>query len=129
MAYKPTDPYRTPRPEDDMSRPARLDNELQPDPVLEETGPSTGKIAAFAVAIALVLGALFYGMNNSSVTTATTDSARTAQTQPATPSTSPGMRDVTPRTNSEPGTTTGAAPARPDPEPAAPQTDSPGAKQ
>ena len=46
----------------------------------------------------------------------------TAQTQPANPATPPGMRDVTPRTNSQPGTTTGAATNRPTP-PAPSSTD------
>jgi hypothetical protein len=70
----------------------------------------------FAVAIALVLGAVFYGMNNTSVNQAgTTPANQTAQTTPANPAAPSGMRDVTPRANTEPGTTTGAAPARPTP--------------
>jgi len=114
----PNDPYRAGLTEDDIRRQARLnslDNELQPDPELAE-GPASGtKIAMFAIAVAVVLGAVFYGLNNSSVNEAsTTPPAQTAQTQPANPSTAPpGMRDVTPRTNGQPGMTTGAAPARP----------------
>ena len=131
MAYQPTDPYRAPLSEDELARQARLnslDNDIQPDPMLDEGGPSGAKVAMFAVAIAVVLGALFYGLNNTSVNQASTDQgARTAQTQPATPAAPPGMRDVTPKANSEPGTTTGAAPARPA-QPATPQTDNPGAK-
>ena len=134
MAYQPTDPYRAPLTEDEIVRQARLnslDNEIQPDPMLDESGPSGTKVAMFAVAIAVVLGALFYGLNNTSVNQAGTEpSARTAQTQPANPAAPPGMRDVTPKANSEPGTTTGAAPARPAaPSPSTPQTtDNPGAK-
>jgi hypothetical protein len=134
MAYQPTDPYRAPLTEDEIARQARLnslDNEIQPDPMLDESGPSGTKVAMFAVAIAVVLGALFYGLNNTSVNQASTEpSARTAQTQPANPAAPPGMRDVTPKANSEPGTTTGAAPARPAaPSPSTPQTtDNPGAK-
>jgi hypothetical protein len=67
----------------------------------------------------VVLGAVFYGLNNSSMNPAGTGSTatapatqNTAQTNPAAP---PGMRDVTPRGNTEPGMTTGAAPARPQP--------------
>ncbi|MBA7466071.1 hypothetical protein ES707_01244 [subsurface metagenome] len=131
MAYQPTDPYRAPLSDDELARQARpnsLDNDIQPDPMLDEGGSSGAKIAMFAVAIAVVLGALFYGLNNTSVNQASTDQgARTAQTQPATPAAPPGMRDVTPKANSEPGTTTGAAPARPA-QPATPQTDNPGAK-
>ena len=81
---------------------------------LRKVRPSGAKVAMFAVAIAVVMGALFYGLNNTSVNQAGTEpGARTAQTQPANPAAPPGMRDVTPKANSEPGTTTGAAPARP----------------
>ena len=134
MAYQPTDPYRAPMSDEEIRRQARLnslDNEFQPDPELEE-GPASGaKVAMFAIAIAVVMGALFYGLNNTSVQQAGTEtSARTAQTQPANPAAPPGMRDVTPKANSEPGTTTGAAPARPAaPNAATPQTDNAGSKQ
>jgi hypothetical protein len=127
MAYQPTDPYRAPLSEDELRRQQRFDDPetIQPDPMLDEGGPSGAKVAMFAVAIAVVLGALFYGLNNTSVNQASTDQgARSAQTQPANPSAPPGMRDVTPKANNQPGTTTGAAPARP----ATPQTDNPGAK-
>ena len=125
MAYQPTDPYRAPMSDEEIRRQARLnslDNEFQPDPELEE-GPASGaKVAMFAIAIAVVMGALFYGLNNTSVQQAGTEpSPRTAQTQPANPAAPPGMRDVTPKANSEPGTTIGAAPARPAaPQPATP---------
>ncbi len=119
MAYQPNpnDPYGTNPGEDDVRRQARfnsLDNELQADPELAE-GPASGaKIAMFAVAIAVVLGAVFYSLNNTSIHQATTaPPAQTAQTQPASPAAPPGMRDVTPRNNTEPGTTTGAATTRP----------------
>ena len=130
MAYQLTDPYRAPLSDEEIRRQARLnslDNELQPDPELEE-GPAGGaKIAMFAIAIAVVMGALFYGLNNTGVHQAGTEpAAKTAQTQPANPAAPPGMRDVTPRSNNEPGMTTGSAPARP--APAAPQTDNAGAK-
>ena len=116
MAY-PDDPYRAPMSDDEIRRQARLnslDNEMQPDPELGE-GPASGtKVAMFAIAIAVVLGALFYGLNNTSVNQAGTEPpAQTAQTQPANPAAPPGMRDVTPKANSEPGMTTGAAPAKP----------------
>jgi hypothetical protein len=78
----------------------------------------------FAVAIALVMGALFYGLNNTSVNQAgTTPPSQTAQTSPASPPAAPpGMRDVTPRANTNAGTTTGAATNRPTP-PAPASTD------
>lgn len=122
----PNDPYRPNFADEEYLRDARRDAQLQADPELGEGPASSGKIALFAVAIALVLGAVFYGLNNSNVNQASTDTpAKTAQqTAPATnPAAPPGMRDVTPRNNAEPGTTTGAAPTRPAapaPAPAAP---------
>jgi len=116
----PTDPYRPEldRPLDRpglsdeyRNRPQRFDDELQVDPELSEGRARGGKITLFAICIALVLGAVFYGLNNSSVNQASTaPPAQTAQTQPATPQTPPGMRDVTPKANTGPGVTTGAAP-------------------
>jgi hypothetical protein len=116
MAYQPNpnDPHRAGRSDEEMRRPARLnnlDNELQADPELAE-GPASGaKIAMYAIAIAVVLGVVFYGLNNSTVNQAgTTPPSETAQqTPPANPPGPSGMRDVTPRANTEPGTTTGAA--------------------
>jgi hypothetical protein len=113
----PNEPYRPDPRDDDFGRAARFDNELQPDPELEEGPASTGKVALFALAIALVLGAVFYGLNNSSINQAgTTPPAQTAQqTQSSPPAAPPGMRDVTPRANSQPGMTTGSATNRPTP--------------
>ena len=119
MAYQPNpnDPYRGGMSDEEIRHQARLnnlDNELQADPSLTEGPPSGAKVAMFAVAIAVVLGALFYGLNNTSVNQAgTSPESQTAQTQPANPAAPPGMRDVTPRSNSQPGTTTGAATNRP----------------
>jgi hypothetical protein len=115
MVYTPdpNDPYRAGLTDEEIRRQARLnnlDNELQPDPALGEGPPSGAKVAMFAIAIAAVLGAVFYGLNNTSVNQAgNTPANQTAQTQPANPAAPPGMRDVTPRTNTDPGTTTGAA--------------------
>ena len=120
----PDDPYRTERADDELRRAQRLDNELQMDPELAEGPASGGKIAMFAVAIALVLGAVFYGLNNSTINQAgTTSTSSTAQNTPASPPAAPpGMRDVTPRANTAPGVTTGAAPARPQTPPASAPT-------
>jgi hypothetical protein len=97
--------------EEYRERPQRFDEDLQIDPELSEGRASGGKIALFAICIALVLGAVFYGLNNSSINQASTSPpAQTAQTTgPATPSSPPGVRDVTPKPNTQPGTTTGAA--------------------
>jgi hypothetical protein len=115
------DPYRANPADDELRRAARLDNELQMDPELSEGPASTGKIAMFALAIALVLGAVFYGLNSTSVVnhTGTSSTAQTSQSSP--PAAPPGMRDVTPRANTGPGVTTGAGNAQPaPPQPSAP---------
>jgi hypothetical protein len=96
---------------------ARLDNDLQPDPELAEGPASGGKIAMFAVAVAVVLGAVFYGLNNSSTNQPGTATSAQNTTQTSPPSAPPGMRDVTPRGNTDQGVTTGAAPAQPAPAP------------
>ncbi len=127
----PDAPYRSSSDNDDFRRSARLDNELQPDPELAEGPASGGRIAMFAVAIAVILGAVFYGLNNTSINQAGTSSTaqNTAQpstaqntAQPSPPGTPPGMRDVTPGANTGPGVTTGAAPARPQAPPSAAPT-------
>jgi hypothetical protein len=104
--------------------PVEIDNDLQPDAELAEGPASNGRIAMFAVGIAIVLGLVFYGLNNMPMTqqnAATTptpaNTQRSAETSP--PAAPPGMRDVTPRTNSRPGTTTGSAAPAPNP-PSAP---------
>jgi hypothetical protein len=131
MAYErnPNDPYRpnVDLADDELQR-MRLDRELQADPELGEGPASGGKVAMFAIAIAVVLGAVFYGLNNSSMNPAGTGSTATAPAtqntaQTTSPAAPPGMRDVTPRANTEPGMTTGAAPARP--QPAAPAANAP----
>jgi hypothetical protein len=99
MAYErnPDDPYR---------------------PNLAE-GPASGtKVARFAIAIAVVLGAVFYGLNNSTINQAGTSSTAQNTTQSSPPAAPPGMRDLTPRANTDRGMTTGAAPARPQTPPA-----------
>jgi hypothetical protein len=121
----PYDPTRSSLSDDSLGQPQqRFNEDLQIDPQLREGQASTGKVMLFAVAFALILGAVFYGLNNTSVKEAqTTPPTQTAQTQnsgpPAAP---PGMRDVTPKANNtEPGTTTGAATNRPTPPQSSPQ--------
>jgi hypothetical protein len=107
MAFErnPDDPYLRNPADDEYRRTARLDNELQPDPELAEGPASGGKVAMFAVAIALVLGAIFYGLNNTTI-----NQAGTSPTAQNSSQTSPS---AAPRANTGPGMTTGAAPARP----------------
>ncbi len=115
----PYDPYRSGLSNDSFGARSRFDTELQADPELAEGPASSGKIALFALGIALVLGAVFYGLNNTNVHEAQTTPPTVAQSQPAAPP--PGMRDVTPKANTEPGTTTGAAPRNPSPPQSSPQ--------
>ena len=115
--YRPGNPARPNPGDDELRRAVRLDSELQVDPELAEGPAGGGRMALFAVGIALVLGAVFYGLNNSSVHQASTaQNAAPATAQNAAPTSPPaapaGMRDVTPRANTGPGTTTGAAPAQ-----------------
>jgi hypothetical protein len=134
----PRDPYRPTFANDDLRDPARLDNELQPDPELAEGPASSSRITIFAIGIAVVLGVVFYGLNNTSVeqagTSPTAQNASPARSatppqntaQNAAPSSPPaappGMRDVTPHANTGAGVTTGAAPARPATPPSAAPT-------
>jgi hypothetical protein len=119
--YNPKDPYRTGQSDDEYYQ-SRLEREGQIDPELAEGPSSPGRIALFAVGIALVLGAVFYGLNHNNTNEASTaPPAQTAQTRPASPQAPPGIRDVTPRPNGQPGMTTGAATNRPAP----PQPQSP----
>ena len=119
MAYErnPNDPYQRDLADNDARRAARLDNELQPDVEMAEGPASGGRIALFAVAIAVVLGAVFYGLNSSSTNVADNGATppatqSTAQNNASKPPVAPGVRDVTPNSNTQPGVTTGAAPAR-----------------
>jgi hypothetical protein len=101
--------------DDDFRSAAHLDNELQMDPELAEGSASGGRIAMYALGVALVLGAVFYGLNNSSIKEASTTptAAPAATAQNAAPTSPPGVRDGTSR--SEPGVTTGAASSNPKP--------------
>jgi hypothetical protein len=98
------------RADDEYRRAARLDTELQADPELAEGPAGTGRIALFAIAVAVVLGVVFYGLNNSTINHAGTSSTAQNSTQSTAPATS--------RANTNQGTTTGAAPAQPQMPPA-----------
>lgn len=144
MAYErdPNDPFR-PAVGNEPLRDARsIDNELQADPELAEGSASGTRIALYAIAAAVILGAVFYGLNNSETTTATTGAGTpTAQitapqstpkadrnmAEQSKPPVAPGVRDVTPY-NNQPGTTTGSAPAQPQSAPP-PTSDGSRAKQ
>src|SRR5258706_15811754 len=101
----PDDPYRRNPADDEYRRSAPLDNEFQPDPEPAERPASGAKVAMFAVAIALVLGAIFYGLNNTTINQAGTSSTAQNSSQTSPP--------AAPRANTDRGMTTGVAPARP----------------
>src|SRR2546423_3040970 len=63
----PNDPFHPKLSDDDFGRASRLDNEVQPDPMLQEGRASTGRVALFAVGLGIVLGAGFYGLNNTTI--------------------------------------------------------------
>src|SRR5580698_5042584 len=73
----PDNPYRFSMTDDGIRRQTGLDNELQPDPELADAPASGGRVAMLAVAVAVALGAVFYGLNNAPVHQAGT--ASTAQ--------------------------------------------------
>jgi uncharacterized protein HemX len=96
--YRPNDPYRSS--DDEVRRQSRLEGEMPPDPELAEVPPGGAKVAMIALAIAILLGAVFYGLNNTSVKQ---DGSSTAQNT---------SQKSAPRANINPGTTTGSAPAQ-----------------
>jgi hypothetical protein len=109
-----------------IRRSSRLETDLQADPELTE-GPASGpKIALLALGIALLLGAVFYGLNNSTVHQAGT-SPTAQKSAPATAqNTAPTPPPASP---ANPGVTTGAAPSQTPPPPAssAPASNAPAA--
>jgi hypothetical protein len=104
----PNDPYQAGMTDAEIPRTQRFDTAAQTDPELAERSSSTGKIAAYVVGGALLLGVVFYGLTQST----STDQASNRQ---ATPSAQTG-----PANNNAPGMTTGAATNRPTPPAAAP---------
>ncbi|HEY0328877.1 MAG TPA: hypothetical protein VGC77_07220 [Rhodopseudomonas sp.] len=84
--YQPSDndPYQ--RDPADAERALRLDQELQADAALGSSRMSGGRIAAFAAAVVILIGALYYGMNVSSTNTAANrDAGTTTGSAPAAP--------------------------------------------
>ena len=102
----PNDPYMAGMSGKPPRTPQQLDADLQPDPEMTEGPSSTGRVAAFAVGIAILLAAVFYGLNNSSTgnnQASNPPPTKSAQTQPATPT------DNKAQMNKDSGVTTGAA--------------------
>jgi len=94
----PEDPYRFDPDLGDYNRRARFDRDGPLDRDFDSDPPSSGKITLFAVGIAIVLGAIFYGLNTTSLKNP--PPTQSAQSEPTSPRAPPGM-------------TTGAAPAQP----------------
>jgi hypothetical protein len=116
----PNDPYARGPADTDTQRAGGLHSDQQPTPTPAAGSASGGRMALFAVAIVVVLGVLFYGLKGTpgptetSLTTPPSTSESTAQNNATKPPVAPGVRDVTP-SNTQPGVTTGAAPAQPAP--------------
>jgi hypothetical protein len=98
---------RSVRQEDENNLGRRADARIQPDLELVEGKTSSGRIAAFAVAILVVLGVVFYGLS-SSMNNSTTATAPVSANQ-----NSAQNKSASPPANSQPGATTGTAPAQP----------------
>ncbi|MBN9601547.1 MAG: hypothetical protein J0G33_01305 [Afipia felis] len=98
------DPNDLARSQEEWRRRQTLDNDLQADPELAEGPAGGGRMALFAIAVLAILGVVLYGLNSTSPTdTASNPPAQTT----ASGSTAPGK--MSPNTN--PGQTTGSAPA------------------
>ncbi len=108
----PNDPYRSGLSDDDFGHRSRLETDAQFDPELSEGGVSTGRMALFAIAIAVVLGAVFYGLNNTSVHEASNAPPTQAVQKPNPAQPAPNAN------NARPGVTTGSAATN---QPTAPQ--------
>lgn len=100
-----------------------LESDLQADPELAESPASGGRMALFAIAVIAILGVVLYGLNSTSPTD--TASNPPAQTTASGNTSSGGMAP-----NSNPGQTTGSAPApAPQTAPPAPKAAPPAANQ
>jgi len=124
MAYIPNrdDPFMpTPSPSiEEIRRQEHIGGDYRSDFQLTDDPPSKGRVAAYAIAILAVLGALFYGLNtanNSSQTASNAPGAPTSMARSTPDTAQPPIRNVTPGPNSQPGVTTGSAPATGDPAP------------
>jgi uncharacterized protein HemX len=101
--YIPNDPTR-PTFSDDLDRQSRFNDPLRFDPETAGMSGDGAKIGLVAIALALLMGAVFYGVSHSNVNEAANPpSSQTAQNQSgALAQAPPGMRDVTPRRPNKP---------------------------
>ena len=110
----PTVPHRDP-----LHDASSFDSDLQADPELREGRIGTGRIVAVAAGIALLFGAVFYGMNSKAIDPKTAPVATTVPDTPLSPAAqeaqakqgTPAASDPGARVNGQAGVTTGAAPS------------------
>jgi hypothetical protein len=101
--YRGIDPTRLEPTDGGVRRPSRLETDLQADPELAESPVNGPKIALIALGIAVLVGAAFYGLNNSSMhqngpATAQKSAPATAQNSaPAPAPTAPPRKGTTTR--------------------------------
>ena len=127
--HRPDDPRHPASRDQQIENAARLNGDLQADPTLQAGRASGGRVFAYGIVALVLLGVVFYGLNNSS--TAQNEAASTSQSMPAAqdgaqkaptptnniadnntkPPVAPGVRDVTP-TKQDSDVTTGSAPIR-----------------
>ena len=94
----PEDPYRRDLSGDECASRQLSTMNCSPTPNSPRVPASGGRIAIFAVGIAVVLGAVFYGLNNTSVEKAgTSPTAQTAQSGHAAKPLRPRRRHRRPR--------------------------------
>src|SRR6516165_8729414 len=104
----PEDPYRSAFNDDELDRLSQDERDLLPLDRDFYRAPSRGKLALFAVAIALLLGAAFYGWNNTSTHQASNPPpGESTQREPTSPQAPTATRDRGPTDNTPPGITTG----------------------
>ena len=102
---RPIDPYRSQSFRDDEYRgalPASTMN-CSPIPNSPKVPPAAAGLRCSRSPSRVVLGAVFYGLNNSSINQAGTSSTAQNTSRRSPPAAPPGMRDVTPRANTAPG--------------------------
>ena len=124
--YRANDPSRSKPNDDSVGRETASMTICRQIPNSPRVKPALQKLHFFAFGIAVLLGAVFYGLNNSSMhqtgnssmaqKTAPPTAQNTAPTSP--PAAPPGVRNVIPPANTSQGVTTGAAPSQTTPPPA-----------
>jgi len=83
----------------------RFEEDMQADPELAEGAASAGRMGLFAIAILVILGAVFYGLNNPSIAPTSTAQTTTAPSTPAWPPASQTTGSATSTQTSSPPAT------------------------